>query len=180
MKKTVKTIIYNREWRRPDGNSVFYFDITFEGDNETYQTSTNKKEIDKFKIGQEYEVEEKGTNKVGTKMVTPMRDKPQFKSTYNDPLVNVRIAMSVSLGAAIKTAINLGMKDITEDDVFAIANYYFKWITEGENSRDIYSLKWNSILNAADYMAMNEIQNSKGVLESAKEFYRIIENVQLP
>jgi hypothetical protein len=178
-KSKVTSILFNREWRRPEGGSVFYFDIKFE-DGLEGQFSTNKKEQTKFTLHEEAEYEQKGTNKVGTKMIDTIRDKPQFKSTYNDPLVNVRIAMSVSLGAAIKTAINLGMKDITEDDVFAIANYYFKWITEGENSRDIYSLKWNSILNAADYMAMNEIQNSKGVLESAKEFYRIIENVQLP
>lgn len=177
-KSKVKMVTFNREWRHPEGGSVFYFDIEFE-DGLHGQFSTNRREQDKFVIGTEIEYREKGTNKRGTAMVDIVKDKPEFKSKYNDPRNNIRIAMSVSLSAAIKTAISLEMKNITEDDIFSIAQFYFQWITEGLNDRDIFSLKWNSVLSAVEYMAVNEISTSKAVLESAKEFYKIIESINI-
>lgn len=178
-KSKVKTVTFNREWRHPEGGSVFYFDIELE-DGMIAQFSTNKREQDKFPLNQEVNYREKGTNKRGTPMIDIVKDRPEFKSKYNDPRNNMRVAMSVSLSAAIKTAVNLEMQNITEDDIFSIAQFYFQWITEGENDRDLFSLKWNSVLNAVEYMAVNDISTSKAVLESAKEFYKIIESIELP
>ncbi len=179
-KSKVSEVTFNREWRRTDGITIFYFDIKFE-DGIIGQFSTNKREQTKFHINQEYEYLIKGQNKRQQNVIDLVKeDRPAFKSTYNDPGNNLRIALSVSLNAAIQTAVNLDMKNLTEEDIYAIAHNYYKWIVDCVNNRDTFSLRWNSLLNAVAYMPINDIKNSSGVIESAKEFYAIIEKMEMP
>ncbi len=178
-KSRVGSVTFNRAWDGPKG-TVFYFDITFE-DGGVGQFSTIKREQTKFTIGEEIEYIIKGQNKRGQNQIDIVRDRPDFKkSTYNNPETNKQIAMSVAVGAAIETALALDMKNIGEDDIYTLAQYYYQWIIEGDNDRDKFSLKWNSILNACKYIPINGISTSKGVLESAKEFFRIIETTKVP
>ena len=178
-KSKVNSVTFNREWRRDNGSSVFYFDITFD-DGTQGQFGTVRREQSKFIIGTEVEYEIRGQNKRGQNTIDLVKEKPQFKSTYNDPTNNLKIAMSVCFSAAVDTAVMMKVEEPTEDDIRRIAIFYYKWVTDCPNERDVLSLRWNSLLNATKYMTLFENTNSKGIVETANVFYDNLENTTLP
>ena len=176
---TPKTIVFNREWTPSDGKFTnYYYDIEFD-DGQVGQFSTNKPDGQqtKFKVGEETKYILKKVSKKGTQMLDKFtEDKPQGR--YGDPTVNERTAYSVCWSAAIKSmnmfkkkkiADGEKMKGLTEEDIDQVTIFYWNWVKkEGMDKRDESSIRWNAIMNAVEAIELIEIDNFKGVVETAQ------------
>lgn len=176
-KSKVQSVNFSRSWARDENTTIYYFDIKFE-DGTSGQFGTVKREQDKFPLGQEIEYVIKGQNKRGDNVIDKVKPRPENKSSYNDPTTNRKIAMNVALSAAVKAATAFEMKNLTENDLAAIADYFYNWISSEDSHRDVMSLRWNLILTAVDAAHILNITSSKGIVETAEELWKAVENAK--
>ena len=168
---------FSRSWARDENTTIYYFDIKFE-DGTNGQFGTVKREQDKFPVGQEIEYVIKGQNKRGDNVIDKVKPRPENKSTYNDPETNRKIAMNVALSAAVKAATAFDMKNLTENDLAAIADFFYQWITAKDSHRDTMSLRWNLVVTAVEAASILSITSSKGIIETAEELWKSVDNAK--
>jgi len=145
MKKTVKSVTFNREWQSNHG-MIYYFDITFT-DGTVGQFSTNKMDQTKFEIGKEYNVSvEQKQNKHGAyNFINIILDKPftggkSFGGgSRNDYWTNPEMVMQLSIGTALRHASDyLKLADQTAivkgDHIFKVANVICDWYFKGTDT----------------------------------------------
>ena len=178
----VKTVTFNREWQHPGtGSMIYYFDISFEDDTEG-QFSTNKKDQNKFLVGQEYEYLTE--TKSGGKGDYLFINKPKAeqgsspvpsKKWKRDPKVRKLIMAQSCDDYALEMIDAMAVLDKVQapEDVFRLGEKFYEWVHRNASDNEQMEIILQSSIKKAIKavkIPVFKIDSSDRLLEVAFEF----------
>lgn len=174
-KSKIKRIEMNgRSWTNSMGKTMYPFDIEFE-DGVMGKANTTSEEGPSYKIGDvvEYTLngkDAKGNNKInGIKKIEEQRN--GYRSYYDDPIVQKRISIDVSVECAVKFLSQLDQTELKKGQVPKLSTIFYDWMYAGGPDNQTLLDKRQCLKRAIE---MNEIvcereTKAKEILKKAEE-----------
>jgi len=108
-----------------------------------------------------------------------------FKSSYNDPTIVSKMAMSVSMRLAISLAIALNANLDSYDIYIKYVNFIYNWVIKKGLERDTCSNRWYSLEQAIELVQFgwpitSEENKTQQVIELAEKVYNHVDSVSVP